>query len=61
MNPQPTPVSDALRAQYAEYLAPERTDGRFDNRWQSGPLPGLPAVLRWKTQRNLQRPADYRV
>lgn len=61
MTPEATPIPDALRANFAEYLAPRQHGGQFQNGWQSGPLPGLGAVLRWKTQANRQRPADYRV
>jgi len=60
MIPRPTPVPEAVREQYAAYLAPELEQGRFRNGWQSARLPGLPEVLRWKTQTNRQRPPGYR-
>lgn len=56
----PTPASEAVREQYAAYLAPSVSDGRFANPWQPGPMPGLAEVLRWKTQPNRQRAAGYR-
>ena len=56
-----TPIPAALRETFATYFAAERAGEQFRNGWQTGSLPRLGDVLRWKLQANVQRPPGYKV
>jgi L-ascorbate metabolism protein UlaG (beta-lactamase superfamily) len=58
--PEYLELSDSVRARFAPYLAAAHSGGVYGNPWVESALPGLPDVVRWKTQRNRARPAGYR-
>jgi L-ascorbate metabolism protein UlaG (beta-lactamase superfamily) len=59
MQSERTPISDAVRAEFADYFADPAHDGRFQNPWPHPPLPTLPDVVRWKVKSNALRSAGY--
>ena len=50
-----TPVAASVREQYAPYFQGPAVGSDFRNPWPHPKVPGLGAVLRWKTQAKAPR------
>jgi len=54
-------IPDAIRAQFAPFFTESSVGAVYRNPWPHAALPTLTDVLRWKTQHNPLREANYRV